>query len=355
MDDRRSDPAPAGAQRGRSVAALAAVLLALAVAAAWMVAGRGSPGAIGVPVVAPAKVRAGTPPPPPRGALVLARGHGALAVALAARRSGATVRLTATVVSPDGSGRRGLPLEFVVDGRALPAARPCGAGCYASATRAATTPRRVAIALQGAGHAAATVTFALPARWPVSAAPLLRRAGRAFAALQSVVYRERLSTGRRAASTSVWRSEAPDRFSYRTSDGHAGVVIGSARWDLVVGGGWKRGLQNPPLPMPAMPWGSEVYDVMLLSPGRIDGRAVVRLSLYRARDARLVHGVARSREPAPGARRDDCRGALHAAPVRGVRCAAADPSSARGVTSATTRPGCRPRPRPRDRAAARAG
>ena len=78
----------------------------------------------------------------------------------------------------------------------------------------------------------------------------------------------------------MWRSEAPDRLSYRTASGNAGVVIGARRWDLVVGGGWKRSLQNPPLDLPAVPWGAGAYDVMLLGGGRLDGRAVVRFSLF---------------------------------------------------------------------------
>ena len=82
------------------------------------------------------------------------------------------------------------------------------------------------------------------------------------------------------ATTTLWRSEAPDRLSYDSDSGNAGVVIGRTRWDLVVGGGWKRALQNPPLVMPAVPWGAGAYDVNLLGSERLGGRAVVRLSLF---------------------------------------------------------------------------
>src|SRR4051794_2085333 len=94
----------------------AGALLALAAAATWVVAGNDSPGGVPVPVIPPATARAGIPPPPPRGALVLARGDRGLAVALAARRAGSDVRLTTTVVSPDGTGLRGLHVRFAVDG-----------------------------------------------------------------------------------------------------------------------------------------------------------------------------------------------------------------------------------------------
>ena len=258
----------------------AGALLALAGVVVWVIAASDSPGGVAVPTVPPARARAGTPPQPPRGALVLARGHGDLAVAVAARRAGSDVRLTATVVAADGTGLRGLRVRFAVDGRSLAAASPCGAGCYASAARAAASARRVSIALSGPKRPPSTVAFELPARWPVPAATLLRRAERVFRSLRSVVYRERLSSGAGNATTTIWRSEAPDRLSYRTSSGNAGVVIGRTRWDLVAGGGWKRSLQNPPLAMPAVPWGAGAYDVNLLGGGRVGGRAVVRLSLF---------------------------------------------------------------------------
>lgn len=260
--------------------AAACAALALAGVAAWVIGTSGSPGGVAVPTVAPATPRQGLPPAPPRAALVLARGHGNLAVALAARRVGRGLRLTATVVAPDGTGLRGLDVRFALGGRTLPPASPCGAGCYAAATSAGGDAQRVAIVLSGPARPRSSVAFTLPAQWPVSAAPLLRGAERVFRSLRSVVWRERLSTGMRGPTTSMWRSEAPDRLSYRTASGNAGVVIGARRWDLVVGGGWKRSLQNPPLDLPAVLWGAGAYDVMLLGGGRLDGRAVVRFSFF---------------------------------------------------------------------------
>ena len=263
-----------------AIAAVAAVLSLALAAGVWLVAASGSAGGVPVPVVPPAAARSGTPPPPPRGALVLARRAGDLAVALAARHAGPVVRLTATIVEPDGTGARGLDVRFVVSGEALPRTAPCGAGCYRTAFHPAAAPRRIAIVLGGTRRKRASVVFALPPHWPVSAAPLLRGAERAIASLRSTVYRERLSSGPRATNTSLWRSEAPDRLSYRTASGDAGIVIGRTRWDLVVGGGWQRGTQNPPLSLPAPAWGSRVYDATLLGRGRSLGRAVVRISFF---------------------------------------------------------------------------
>ncbi len=253
-------------------------MLALA-AVAWLAWASGSPGRVQVPSIPPAAARAGAPPAPPHGALVLARAHGALAVALAARRSVGGARLTATVVTPGGSGLSGLDVRFALAGRSF-AAAACGPGCYAAVVPGPVRTRRVAIELSGPGRPRSAVAFALPARWPVPAANLLRGAERAFAALHSVVYRERLASGPRVVNTSLWRSEAPDRLSYRTASGDAGVVIGRTRWDLVVGGGWQRGLQNPPLALPAPPWGGGAYDAMLLGEGRLGARPVVRLSMF---------------------------------------------------------------------------
>jgi hypothetical protein len=264
----------------RAGLAAGAIGLLVVAGAVWLLAGRSSPGVVAVPAVAPAKQPAGTPPSPPHGALVLAREHEALAVGLAAQRSGSNVRLTATVVAPDGTGVRGLALQFAVDGRTLPVAHPCGSGCYSSSANVRSPVQRVVIALHGEEQPGSMVAFELPARWPTPAAPLLKAVQRAFASLRSVEYRERLSSGPRVTSTSVFRTEAPDRLSYVSESGDAGVVIGKRRWDRVVGGGWKRSFQNPPLVMPAPPWGAGAYDVNALGTGKLGGRAVVRFSMF---------------------------------------------------------------------------
>jgi hypothetical protein len=264
----------------RLLLALAAVLAIAVAVVALVVASGSSSGGVAVPRIPSAKVRAGTPPPPPHGALVLARGDGDLALALAVRRAGSGLRLGATVIASDGMGLSGLDVRFAVGTRRPLQAKPCGAGCYAWSAPAQGSARRVTISLSGRGRAPSSVAFVLPAHWPVSAAPLLRQAERVFARLRSVAYRERLSSGPMATVTSEWRSEAPDRLSYRSDDGNAGVVIGATRWDLVVGGGWKRSPQNPPLVAPVPPWGAGAYDVTLLGGGSLGGHPVVRLSMF---------------------------------------------------------------------------
>jgi hypothetical protein len=244
------------------------LVLAIGAAALWLLDSGGTQSALKLPVVAPAQARGGTPPDPPHGALVLARSLGDLAIGLAAQRVAGATRITATVVKPDGAGLGGLRVIVTAGATRLPVATPCGPGCYSAAARAAATPTHVALAVTGPGRVPATVRFTLPQRWPVTATPLLRRAERVFAALHSVVYHERLSSGPSFSESTVWRDEAPDRLSYRSTTGDAGVVIGARRWDLVVGGGWKRSLQNPPLALPTVPWGAGAYDVSLLGSGR---------------------------------------------------------------------------------------
>jgi hypothetical protein len=263
----------------RLLLALAAVL-AIGVGVVVVVASGGSSSGVKAPQIGAAVPRAGTAPSPPHGALVLARGDGDLAVALAARRVGPVLRLTGTVIASDGTGLTGLRVRFSAGDKQLPQASPCGAGCYASAAKVGASARRVAIALSGRGRPPSTVSFTLPEHWPVSAEPLLRGAERVFRSLRGVVYHETVSSGPKVTVTSVWRSEAPDRLSYRTTNGDAGIVIGKTRWDRVVGAGWKRSLENPPLVMPSPPWAAGAYDVTLLGGGRLDGHAVVRFSMF---------------------------------------------------------------------------
>src|SRR5262249_12455254 len=133
-----------------------------------------------------AKPAAGTPPAPPRGALVLAREDGDLAVALAVQR-GRPLRLTATVLSQNGGGADGLEASFRLPGHAPHDATPCGHGCY-TASADVPLPRSVTVVANGS-----PTRFALPAKWG-NGTSFVRRATRAFDGLRSVVYLERLAS-----------------------------------------------------------------------------------------------------------------------------------------------------------------
>src|SRR5205085_2876620 len=129
---------------------------------------------------APAVCASATRPPtlPPPGGVVLARQDGDRAVALSVRRSGETLSLVATILSPNGFGFDGLPVRFSAGGRAATGAS-CGAGCY-SASLPTLEARAVDVVVSGRRI-----------RFPVYSGPLAAglviRAGRVFSALRSLV------------------------------------------------------------------------------------------------------------------------------------------------------------------------
>ena len=181
----------------------------------------------------------------------------------------------------DGTGLSGLRVRFAADSEAVRGRKPVRPRllCVDGARRRVRQARVDRAERPPAAALGRSPSLCLRAgRFPPH--PRCSAPSASFRSLRSAVYRERLSTGAGKATTTLWRHEAPDRLSYDSDNGNAGVVIGRTRWDLVVGGGWKRSLQHPPLAMPAVPWGAGAYDVNLLGGGRIDGRAVVRLSLF---------------------------------------------------------------------------
>ena len=156
-------------------------------------------------------------------ALMLARQSGRRLVAVSLSR--APLRATVTVLDAEGRGVRGL--SVLVGDRST---ATCGRGCY-RAVLAGSPPRRLDVHLATGGNAGSTVTFALPARWPVSGLAVLRKAERALRSARSVVYRERLESAPGRAITTIWRMAAPDRLTYSIAGGSSAVIIGAQRWD----------------------------------------------------------------------------------------------------------------------------
>jgi copper transport protein len=198
------------------------------------------------PVLLPAP-----PVPPPTGALVLAREDGDLAVALAVRG----YELTATVISPDGTGYRRQPVVFRSNGRTA-AATPCGAGCYRAVL---LHGRTVDVLLPGS-----SVRFRLPAGPAPSAAAIVDRATRVFRGLSSVVYHERLASSATDVVRSRFLMAAPDRMTYLTNTGAAAIVLGTRRWDRVGHGPWVPSPQSR-IVLPAPFWVGRITDARLLS------------------------------------------------------------------------------------------
>ena len=196
---------------------------------------------------------AALPPEPPalpvHDAYVVAGEDGdrAVSVAIEGRRT------RVTVIGPQGGGVDGLDVSV--------AGRPtagCGSGCYEAELRAPL--RRVAVTIGGR-----TLVLPAPAAWPPRpAAALVARATRAFDALRSVSYVERLASSPRNRIVSDFTLEAPNRFSYRIHGGPSAVVIGNRRWDRVGGGPWDETPYSA-VPQPTPIWAGPISNAYVLS------------------------------------------------------------------------------------------
>jgi hypothetical protein len=225
-------------------------------------------------------------PAPPRGAVVFAREDDANVVALAVGLSNRRLSLQSSVVDPDGRGVSGLLLGFTVrqaSGRLVRAAgSDCGPGCYA-ATVATRAPSRVTVTI-GEGAEQRSIDFALPHPWPhADANALVRRSGRVWRNLRTVVWRERLASDARHSINTVYGAVAPDRLSYRIRGGAAAVVIGIRRWDRATPNGpWRRSFQRPPLRQP-VPFWSGVRNAHIVASPTVRGHRTWLITFFDPR------------------------------------------------------------------------
>jgi len=200
---------------------------------------------------AAAAVASGPPPPPAPEMVVQGQEAGDYAVALAVKAPGEEV----FVLGPDGSGVNGL--RVAVNGVD---AGPCGSGCYG-----AFVPVRGTATVTVAGR---TLHFAIPPD-PRPAEQLVRRATRAFRALRSVDYVERLASSPRNRVVSDFTLERPDRLEYRIRGGASGIVIGRQRWDRDATGPWTPSEQDP-TPQPEPIWAGHFTNAFLLQATKSD-------------------------------------------------------------------------------------
>jgi len=274
---------------------LGSALLALAAGAAGVIVViallRSEPGPIGsTPTItgAPAPVppssllggeiptpdQPGFPAPPP-GALVLAReaGPDALGFAIVPGKRRSLVRVS--VVSSAGPGAGGLDVAVSFGrGRALPLSA-CGAGCYQAELAAGASPR-VSVKLGKRSYG-----FSLPARrsLPV-AAGIVTRATKAWRALKTLVWHERLAASPTDVIHTVYKAVAPDELSYTIAGLSSAVIIGGTRWDRSTPTGpWLRSVQDPPITVP-VPFWYGVTDARVLGSTRFEGRSVWTVSFF---------------------------------------------------------------------------
>jgi copper transport protein len=187
----------------------------------------------------------GPPPLPAKEMVVQAREAGELAVALAVRPPGEEV----LVLGPDGTAVNGLSVAINgVD------AGSCGDGCYGAF-----------VPLHGVANVTVkgqTVRFRVPAH-ARPATTLVARATRAFRALRSVDYVERLASSPRNRVVADFTLERPNRLEYRIQGGASGIIIGARRWDRSGKGRWVPSPQEP-TPQPEPIWAGHFTNAFLL-------------------------------------------------------------------------------------------
>jgi copper transport protein len=191
----------------------------------------------------------GPPPLPAKEMIVQARQDGELAVALALHPPEAE----AIVVGPDGKGVNGLSVK--IGGVQT---RTCGPGCYGAFV---SPVRRVTVSVDGR-----KLAFRVPAKARPAGA-LVARATRAFRALRSIDYVERLASSPRNRVIADFILERPNRLQYRIRGGADGIIIGARRWDRVRGGDWVASPQDP-TPQPEPIWAGPVRNAFVLETTR---------------------------------------------------------------------------------------
>ncbi len=221
------------------------------------------------------------PAPPSVPTTVFGRQAHELAVGIAARRHGPSVEVTTTVLAQDGTRRRGLRVEISGSRGSWTGARPCGAGRYCGSVAVAGGRPPIRVRLTRPSGRASTVAVRLPAQpQPERAAALVRATGTALRRLHSLIVNERLSAGPPyRALVTQFTYIAPDRLSYRITDGGEAIVIAGRRWERPRSAGrWQTSKQEPPQ-VPATDW-RRVRDASMLGAATRDGRAVDMVSFY---------------------------------------------------------------------------
>jgi hypothetical protein len=198
-----------------------------------------------------------------------------LAVGLAVTRHDGRTRLQASVLGGE-KPVQDPSVTFAVGGQQLKGSA-CGSSCFAASTT--STPRTVRVIVSGSGRAPATVAFTLPASVPgPSAGAFVARAEKTWRGLSTLVDHDRLSSGPGTAIQTLWRFQAPSRYTYAIAHGPAAVSIGSRRWDKLPGHAWQASVQDPiaePIPL----WQS-VANAHLVGAATLHGRAVQVASFF---------------------------------------------------------------------------
>lgn len=196
-------------------------------------------------------------------------------VALGIAPKGRRALLQVSILTGQGAGATGRTVRV---GLAAATARAvvCGPGCYRATVPAPAHPRHAVVTV-----GATTWRIALPSQWPApGAAGLMRQAGAAWRSLSSLAYHDHLASDPTHAVASDWRVAAPDKASYVTSAGTAGIVIGGERWDRTgAHTAWVESAQTLTIHQP-VPFWTSVTDAHVLRHTTVNGRAADVVSFF---------------------------------------------------------------------------
>jgi copper transport protein len=117
---------------------------------------------------------------------------------------------------------------------------PCGPACWRFSVSGAG-PVITVVETEGAKSYRASVPTVWQPKANRRARVLVRQAERTMRGLSTLVEDERLTSGPGTFVRTLYRLQAPNRFTYRTSAGAASVVIAKRQWDHVGQGPWQAG------------------------------------------------------------------------------------------------------------------
>ena len=183
-----------------------------------------------------------------------------------------------TAIPADSSVLPAGAVVAAVDDRIISLRSDCGWNCLrADVPVLDGSPVPVEVVVRRSGRPPDRVVIPIPATLPARGDGVLRAMRQRMAKIRTVRVRETLSSGQAGIRTR-FAFQAPNRMSYRISNGAKAVVIGARRWDWD-GGRWQTEATEP-IRAPAYIW-TGAANPWLLGSTVLRGEPVRVLSLFR--------------------------------------------------------------------------